>query len=493
MSYSSKLFILLILKAFALTLVIFYSAIELGPDEAQYWTWSQLLDWGYYSKPPGIAWQIKLGTFLFGETEWGVRSLSIVFSIGQAYLVFLLAKKAGLSEKTSFWAALLMAFTPLGIIGSIFAITDVGFLFFWTAACLTAIERSKEPKLLKIGVLIACGALFKWPIYLFWMFALTLPRSLVSTSKFLLGVLISLLGLLPSLWWNAHHEWATFKHVFATVQGGSVSKATGNLGEFIASQSLLLSPIIFILLLLGCCHLFTKRRQLAQPLHFCGLITVTSLALACLASCFQKIQGNWMILAYPTGFIILGWDVFENRSTFWRRTFVKLGLGISLMLTCLLALPYLPFRDKILKHNSGWHEINDVLMHIGYNPSENYLFSDKYQTTSLLSFYGPEQERAYFLNLQGVRHNQFTYWPQLQEERQGQIGYFVWIETQPKLEKELEIKKKIYGELLKEYFEGVEIVGIYPLIKKGEDTIKGALVVRCSGWKGKEMLENQLF
>ena len=29
--------------------------ITLYIDEAQYWTWAQHLDWGYFSKPPGIA------------------------------------------------------------------------------------------------------------------------------------------------------------------------------------------------------------------------------------------------------------------------------------------------------------------------------------------------------------------------------------------------------------------------------------------------------
>src|SRR5262249_38304718 len=138
-----------------------------------YWTWSRALDWGYYSKPPGIAWQIWLGTKLFGHTEWGVRSLSILLSFAQSWGVYLLAVRAGLLPRTAFWCGLLMAFSPLGILGSFFAVTDVGFIVCWTGACLavvSALQKKKVPNPLLIGAWILAGALFKWPMYCFWIF-----------------------------------------------------------------------------------------------------------------------------------------------------------------------------------------------------------------------------------------------------------------------------------------------------------------------------------
>ena len=46
--------------------------ITLYVDEAQYWTWAQHLDWGYFSKPPGVAALIWLSTALFGDGMVGV-------------------------------------------------------------------------------------------------------------------------------------------------------------------------------------------------------------------------------------------------------------------------------------------------------------------------------------------------------------------------------------------------------------------------------------
>lgn len=497
--FTRRLICLLILKVLAIIAVILYAGIELGPDEAQYWTWSQALDWGYYSKPPGIAWQIWLGTKIVGQTEGGVRSLTVIVAIFQSLLVYQLALHAGLLSRTAFWCALFMAFCPLGIVGSLLAITDVGFLLCWTGACLTvvsALNRQQTPDLVKVGSWILVGALFKWPIYFFWLFVLLAYHwyfPTVKKVKFLIGILISLMGLLPSLVWNWFHDWATFRHVYATLQGGNSSRLAGNLFEFIGSQALLLSPFLFILLICGLWQWYIQRKFLSPPLFFCGFVTLTSLSIAIFMSCFQKMQGNWALFAYPTGLIILGWDAFQQHSA--RAFWAKWGLGFSIILTFfILTFPsfyrepsffaYAPsYRLNPFKHNLGWKVLSQALLKQGYDPHKHFLFSDKYQMTSLLSFYGEGQKRAYFLNLQGIRKNQFSYWPDLQEERKQQIGYFIWAENMPRFEQEWKIKLKFYQTELEHYFEKVDFLEMAPLVYEGPKIVKAAFIFRCQHCK----------
>ena len=45
---------------------LFASPVELYPEEAQYWLWSRHLAFGYFSKPPLIAWTIAATTRLGG-------------------------------------------------------------------------------------------------------------------------------------------------------------------------------------------------------------------------------------------------------------------------------------------------------------------------------------------------------------------------------------------------------------------------------------------
>ena len=55
---------------------LYVSPIELSVDEAQYWHWSQNIEFGYFTKPPMIAWAIALSTSVFGNEEWAVRLFS---------------------------------------------------------------------------------------------------------------------------------------------------------------------------------------------------------------------------------------------------------------------------------------------------------------------------------------------------------------------------------------------------------------------------------
>jgi 4-amino-4-deoxy-L-arabinose transferase-like glycosyltransferase len=57
-------------------------------DEPYYWVWAQHLTWGYYDHPPGIAALIRVGTALFGDTEFGVRVGGIALSIAATLCVW---------------------------------------------------------------------------------------------------------------------------------------------------------------------------------------------------------------------------------------------------------------------------------------------------------------------------------------------------------------------------------------------------------------------
>ena len=534
--YFKRLSILLGLKFVALAAFIIAGVIGLAPDEAQYWTWSQALDFGYYSKPPGIAWQIWLGTQAFGQNEFGVRFITLLLGALQAGAVFLLAANAGLKPKICFWVGVIMAFTPLGILGSVLAITDGGMLLFWTFASVSlvsALRQGKEANPLVIGSCIMAGALFKWPIYFFWIFYLICWRLYFPQQKLLQivqGIAVSLVGLLPSVWWNWTHDWATFRHVSSTLQGGQ-GHASGNFWAFFGSQAVLVSPLLFVILLISFFAWFKQRKRVAPPIFYCGLVSLSCLGGALMFSLFQKVQGNWVFFAYPTAFTLMGWKMNEwGKPLLWttflissERPFgckeasvkdrflaiakaipssrsltstsfrsagscdeitkiallwVKAGVFLSIVAAGLFLLIPLPPAMNPFKHNQGWKALAQALTKNGYEPQKNYLISDKYQTTSLLSFYAPEQKRAFFLNLQGIRHNQYSYWPGLETQDKQATGYFVWVENYPYL-KNLEAKKVFYVQELQNYFKEVAFVAYEPLRIYGEDVTKAALLFKC--------------
>ena len=123
--------------------------------------------------------------------------------------------------------------------------------------------------------------------------------------------------------------------------------------------------------------------------------------------------------------------------------------------------------------------LTKALARHGHDGEKTFLLSDKYQTTSLLSFYGPGKKLAYFLNLNGVRNNQFSFWPSIQQERLGETGYFVWIENMPRLAANWEATMDFYQKSLSAYFEKVEFLELAPLVYEGETIAMAAMIFRC--------------
>src|SRR5262249_203392 len=150
-------------------------------------------------------------------------------------------------------------------LASFLAITDVGMSLFWTLALLvvcrslgkesfnsSSYEISQNFPYYSLGLILLFGALFKWPIFLFWLLVVAwfILRQRLPFFDLLGGIGLSLLGLLPSLIWNFQHDFPTFRHVFSTiylketVDTGATMLAKGNFLEFFGAQSLLLSPIL---------------------------------------------------------------------------------------------------------------------------------------------------------------------------------------------------------------------------------------------------------
>ena len=57
-------------------------------DEAYYWMWSKHLAGGYYDHPPMVALVIRLGTLIAGDTELGVRLVSILLALPMSWAIY---------------------------------------------------------------------------------------------------------------------------------------------------------------------------------------------------------------------------------------------------------------------------------------------------------------------------------------------------------------------------------------------------------------------
>jgi 4-amino-4-deoxy-L-arabinose transferase-like glycosyltransferase len=487
---------LLCVKALWALLVILAAGISLVPDEAQYWTWSHSLDWGYYSKPPGIAWQIYLTTQLFGDSELGVRSSALLLNQGLILAVYALVRSAGLTVRAATVAAAMMGFSIMGLLGSFLATTDGGLVLFWTLASIPlakALRDGAQPNYALMGVLIGLGALWKWPIYLIY---LPVCLGLLSYPHWrgknvFLGLLLSFVGLLPSIYWNFQHDWVTFKHVWGQISGGpggAHAKAAANPLDFFGAQIALLSPPFFVLGL-WCFGRFQLRQEKLPPaIRGLALLSVGILLAYMGLACFQKMQGNWAVFAYPGIAVSLGWVAVDRKQVTERM--LHKALALSLVLGSALMLlprwqqsrwPCPSYSLSPFRHAMGWERLSEVLDVAGWEPGD-FLAGHQYQMASLLSFYGPREERAQLLNVCGARRSQFSYWPALEA---GRSGYLLIAGQGDRFYRGLDERLESYRQAIVPYFEEVRCIAFEPLFYCGGREVKGVAVYHCSGYLGR--------
>src|SRR6267154_4957921 len=77
-------------------------------DEAYYWTWSKHLASGYYDHPPGVAYVIRSGTMIAGDTEFGVRLVSILLALPMSFAVYRAAEILFADVRVAASAAILL-------------------------------------------------------------------------------------------------------------------------------------------------------------------------------------------------------------------------------------------------------------------------------------------------------------------------------------------------------------------------------------------------
>ena len=143
-------FIILVIITLIRIYSLFISPIELSVDEAQYWHWSQNLDYGYFTKPPLIAWAIALSTNIFGNEEWAVRLFSPIIHFFISIILWAITQFA-FGLKAGRIAALLWIFTPAASLGSFIISTDTPLLLFWSLALLFIFKTFKDNSYISVS------------------------------------------------------------------------------------------------------------------------------------------------------------------------------------------------------------------------------------------------------------------------------------------------------------------------------------------------------
>jgi 4-amino-4-deoxy-L-arabinose transferase-like glycosyltransferase len=275
------------------------SLLPLSADEAYYWLWSRHLDWGYYDHPPLIAFAIRAGTAMFGETAFGVRLMGLLASIVASIAVWRAGAIILKNEKAGGYACLFFNLSLMAAIETMAATPDT-LAIATSALFLLALAKVEESGWggwwLAAGAAAGIGLLAKYTMFflgagaLVWLLADSRQRRWLLTVWPYAGAMLAAILFAPNFWWNQTHGWMTFAFQFGRVGEGHFTLRY--LAEFLAAQIGLATPFIFILAVMG---VFTRREGsiLAPALIW------PSIAYFVLHALHDRVQGNWPSFLYP--------------------------------------------------------------------------------------------------------------------------------------------------------------------------------------------------
>jgi 4-amino-4-deoxy-L-arabinose transferase-like glycosyltransferase len=336
-SFFNTTFVIIVL--ISVTLVRIYSLIvspiELSVDEAQYWDWSRNLDFGYFTKPPLIAWTIALTTTIFGNEEWAVRLSSPIFHFLTSIVLWKCGQLA-FGFNAGRIAALIWIFTPAASLGSFIISTDTPLILFWSLSLLflfQLLNNTSYNLALGIGISIGLAFLSKYAalyfIIFFILWWMVYDRGFgLDIKKIFIIILTSLVISAGNIYWNYLNDFVTVNHTVSNADLSEIRFNYSNVIDFLSSQLLVFGPIIFLIFIFIVFDGFTKNKKIA----LLAMLSLPIVLLITIQSFLKIANPNWAVTSYVAASLLISAYLTLNRSKFLRLAF-NTGLIVNLIIS----------------------------------------------------------------------------------------------------------------------------------------------------------------
>jgi 4-amino-4-deoxy-L-arabinose transferase-like glycosyltransferase len=275
-------------------------------DEAYYWMWSQHLAGGYYDHPPMVAVVIRLGTMIAGNTELGVRLVSVLLALPMSWAIYRAAALLFGGERIAATAVILLNATMITSVGLMIVTPDAPLLVassFVLLALAEVLATGQGKWWLAVGLAVGLAllskytALFFGPAILIWLVAVPrLRRWLISPWPYMGGV-VALAVFSPVLFWNADHQWVSFIKQLGRARIERFNPSF--IAELIPTQFAFATPLVFILGVMG---LFALARRQAGALSARVLVSAMFWVIVLYFvwhSLHARVEANWFAPIYP--------------------------------------------------------------------------------------------------------------------------------------------------------------------------------------------------
>ena len=377
-------------------------------DEAYYWMWSKHLAGGYYDHPPAVAAVIRLGTMIAGDTELGVRLVSILLALPMSWAVYRAATILFGGMRVATTATILLNVTLMTAVGTLIITPDApllvasSFVLFYLAKVL---ETGRGVWWLAVGAAVGVAllskytALFFGPAILIWLAVVPKLRHWLISPWPYLGGLVSLAIFSPVILWNADHHWVSFIKQIGRARIEDFRPAF--IGELIPTQIAFATPLVFILGVMGLYALFRRN---AGAFAARTLISATFWTISFYFiwhSLHARVEANWFAPVYPAfaiaaavAGILTRWGVRQQRIVdFCLRWAAPTGILMFALLIVQANTGLLTGyrRDATVRSvGVGWRELAGEIEAVRLRVGAACVLAPDYGTTGWLAFYLPK-------------------------------------------------------------------------------------------------------
>jgi 4-amino-4-deoxy-L-arabinose transferase-like glycosyltransferase len=347
---------IILIAAMTAMRIVYACLIDLRTDEAYYWTWSKEHVLSFLDHPPMIAWFIRFGTAIFGDTNLGVRFAGILAMLVTQLLLADMVRRvthdiravviAILMPEAALYYGLLMAKVAPDI-----ALIPFSMAMVWS---LIRLVESRDPRWwLAAGVFAGLALLSKFTVVMLlpavaaFMLVPDWRRRWLSSPYPWLAALIAVVLFLPVLIWNAQHDWASFKFQFvrATATHGISGRTVGDyIGLQFGLVGFVLLPVVLSGLILTARRGYLAREPVAILLSTAVLVPFLYFFWKSLT---LRVGDTWPMFMWPIGFAAAainiamlpreGWPAWMIRSTI---SWAYAGLASGIVVVLLVFLYY---------------------------------------------------------------------------------------------------------------------------------------------------------
>src|SRR5258708_1742087 len=377
-------------------------------DEAYYWMWSKSLAGGYYDHPPMVAVVIRLGTLIAGDTELGVRLVSILLALPMSWAMYEATWVLFGGRRVAATATILLNVTLMAAVGTMIVTPDAPLLVAssFIVLCLAKVlETGRGAWWLAVGAAVGAALLSKYtavlfgPAILIWLVSVPKLRRWLVSLWLYLGGLVALLIFSPVILWNADHHWVSFIKQIGRARIEDFRPAF--IGELIPTQIVFATPLVFILGAMGLYALFTRKAGAMAARVLISATFWTIVAYFIWHSLHARVEANWFAPVYPAFAIaaavaanLTQWSAHQRRVVdFCLRWASPVGILMFALLIVQANTGALTGyrRDATVRSvGVGWRELAGEIEAVRARVGASCVLAPDYGTTGWLAFYLPK-------------------------------------------------------------------------------------------------------